>query len=100
MWGFTGLSPYGYTIYNTERVCKSGLLIVTATLNDFVKPWTVLIDPGALGKYARHLSLEGSQPYAEALRAQFYYTITVLLVTGTCVTATTIFIDLELKVLD
>ena len=98
MWGFTGLSPYGYTIYNRERVCKSGLLIVTATLNDFVKPWTVLIDPGALGKYARHLSLEGSQPYAEALKAQDIEIIAFCLATRTCVTVPNFAINLGVKI--
>ena len=34
-------------LYNTERVCKGGLLVVVETIKEIEKPWRVLIDFGA-----------------------------------------------------
>ena len=67
--GKRDLAPQSSVLYNTERVCKPGLLVVEATVKGFDKPWTILIDSGASGSYARRCSLEGSQQYAEALKA-------------------------------
>jgi len=68
---------------NTERVCKPGLLVVEATVKGFTKPWKILIDSGASGNYARRSTMEGSQQYAEALKAQTSDVITVRLATET-----------------
>lgn len=87
-------------LYNTERVCKSGLLVVKAAVNGFDNTWIILIDSGASSNYARRRSLEGSQPYAEALRAQNSETITARPATGTCVTSPKIVINLGVKSLD
>ena len=87
-------------LYNTERVCKPGLLVVDATVNGFSKPWTVLIYSGASGNYARRCSLEGSQQYAEALQAQSSDVITVRLATGARVTVPKVSINLGVKLLD
>ncbi|GMF17660.1 unnamed protein product [Phytophthora fragariaefolia] len=54
---------------NTERVCEPGLLVVQATVKGVEKPWTILIDLGTSGNYARCSPMEGSQLYAEALKA-------------------------------
>jgi hypothetical protein len=67
--GRQGLAPKSAVLSNnTERVCKPGLLVVEATVKGFTKPWTILIDSGASGNYARHSTMEGSQQYAEALK--------------------------------
>ena len=72
-------------LYNTERACKSGLLVVEATVNEFAKPWTNLIDSGASSNQCSRRSVDWIQPYAEALKAQDSGDITVCLATGTCV---------------
>ncbi|KAG3110997.1 hypothetical protein PI125_g9520 [Phytophthora idaei] len=66
----------------------------------FEKPWRVLIDSGASGNYARRSTLEGSQPYAEALEVQTRDTISVRLPTGTLVTVSKVVVDLGVKFLD
>ena len=70
----------------TECGYKPGLLVATATVKGFDKPWSILIDSGASGNYVRRRSLEGSQRYAEALKAHEGDVITVRLATGTRVT--------------
>ena len=98
--GKQGLAPQSSVLYNTERVCKPGLLVVEATVKGFEKPWTILIDSGASSNYVRRCSLEGSQQYAEALKAQSSDTITVRLATGTRVTVPKVVINLGVKFLD
>ena len=61
-------------------------MVASATVKGFEKPWSILIDSGASGNYARRRSLEGSQHYAEALKAHAVDVITVRLMTGTRVT--------------
>ena len=55
---------------------------------------------GASDNYTRRCSLEGSQQYAEALKAHSDETITVRLATGTRVTVPRVLINLGVKVLD
>ena len=69
-------------------------------MKGFDKPWTILIDSGASGNCARRRSLEGSQQYAEALKAHSNETITVRLATGTRVTVPKVPINLGVKFLD
>jgi hypothetical protein len=85
---------------NTERVCKPGLLDVEATVKGFTKPWKILIDSGASGNYARCSTMEGSQQYAEALKARTSDVITVRLATGTRVTVPKVAVNLAVKFLD
>ena len=87
-------------LYNTENVCKQGLLVVTATVKGFVKPWTILIDSGASGNYVRRSSLVGSQLYAETLQAQESDTLTVRLATGTRVTVPKVRVNLGIKFME
>ena len=87
-------------LVNTENVCKPGLLVVSATVKGFEKPWTILIDSGASGNYARRSSLQGSQLYAEALQARGSDVITVRLATGVCVTVPKVTANLGVKFLD
>ena len=95
--GKRDLASRSYVLYNTERECKLGLVVVAATVMSFDDPWTILIDSGASSNYVRHCSLEGSQQYAEALKAQSNETITVCLETGTCVTVLKVSINLGVK---
>ncbi|GMF40303.1 unnamed protein product [Phytophthora fragariaefolia] len=69
--GQQGLAPKRAVFSNTERVCKPGLLVVQAIVKGFEKPWTILVDSGASGNYARRSTMEGCQLYAEALNAHF-----------------------------
>ncbi|GMF37906.1 unnamed protein product [Phytophthora fragariaefolia] len=85
---------------NTERVCKPGLLVVQATVKGFDKPWTILVDSGASGNYARRSKMEGSQLYAEALKARTRDIVAVRLATGTRVTVPKVPVDLGVKFLD
>ncbi|GMF56586.1 unnamed protein product [Phytophthora fragariaefolia] len=85
---------------NTERVCKPGLLVVQATVKGFEKPWPILVDSGASGNYARRSTMEGSQLYAEALKARNRDIVTVRLQTGTRVTVDKVPVDLGVKFLD
>ena len=71
---------------STKCECKPGLLVAVATVKGFDKPWSILIDSGASCNYVRRLSLEGSQRYAEALKAHEGDSITVRLATGKKVT--------------
>ena len=87
-------------LYNTERVCKQGLLVVQATVKGFNKPWSILIDSGASGNYVRRSTILKSQLYAEALKARQGDEITVRLATGTKVTTPKVQVDLGLKFLD
>jgi len=85
--GRQGLAPKSAVLSNnTERVCKPGLL--------------VLIDSGASGNYARRSTMEGSQQYAEALKARTSDVITVRLVTRTRVTVPKVAVNLGVKFLD
>ena len=83
-----GSAPKRAELFNTERECKRGLLVVEATVKGLEKPWIILIDSGASGNYARRSTLEGSQLYAAALRARGGDTVTVRLASGTHVTYT------------
>ncbi|GMF22950.1 unnamed protein product [Phytophthora fragariaefolia] len=85
---------------NTERVYKPGLLVVQATVKGFEKPWTILIDSGASGNYARRSTMKESQLYAEALSARDLGIVTVRLATGPHVTVPTVPVDLGVKFLD
>ncbi|GMF47931.1 unnamed protein product [Phytophthora fragariaefolia] len=85
---------------NTERVCKPGLLVVQAIVRGFEKPWTILVDSDASGNYARRSTIEGSQQYAEALKARTRDIVTVRLATGTRVTVPKVPVDLGVKFLD
>ncbi|POM71719.1 Reverse transcriptase, partial [Phytophthora palmivora] len=87
-------------ISQTNRVCKPGLLAVEATVKGFEKPWIVLIDSGASGNYVRRSTVEGSQLYAEALRARASDVVTVRLATGTRVTVPMVPLDLGVKFID
>ena len=82
---------------STECVYKRGLLVAQASVKGFDKPWSILIDSGASGNYVRRRSLEGSQQYAEALKAQKGDTITVRLATGACVTVPKVPVNLGVK---
>ena len=95
-----GPAPKRADLYNTERECKRGLLVVEATVKGFERPWIILIDSGASGNYARRSTLESSQQYAEALRARGSDTVTVRLATGTHVTVPKVLVDLNVKFLD
>ncbi|GMF41102.1 unnamed protein product [Phytophthora fragariaefolia] len=85
---------------NTERFCKPSLLVVQATVTGFEKPRTILIGSGASGNYARRSTMEGSQLYAEALKARDCDTVTVRLTTGTRVMVPKVPVDLGVKFLD
>ncbi|GMF59805.1 unnamed protein product [Phytophthora fragariaefolia] len=98
--GQQGLAPKRAVLSNTERVCKPGLLVVQATVKGFGKPWTILVDSGASGNYARRSTMEGSQLYAEALKARTRDIVTVRLATGTRVTVPNVPVDLGVKFLD
>ncbi|GMF56609.1 unnamed protein product [Phytophthora fragariaefolia] len=98
--GQQGLAPKRAVLSNTERVCKPGLLVVQATVKGFDKPWTILVDSGASGNYARRSTMEGSQRYAEALKARNRDIVTVRLATGTRVTVPKVPVDLGVKFLD
>ena len=94
------LAPTDPVCDDTGRDYKPGLLIATAIVKGFVKPWSILIDSGASCNYARRLSLENSQQYVEALKAHVSDTITVRLATGTCVTVPEVPLNLNVKFLD
>ncbi|GMF16152.1 unnamed protein product [Phytophthora fragariaefolia] len=98
--GQQGLAPDRAVLSNTERVCKPGLLVVQATVKGFGKPWTILVDSGASDNYARRSTMEGSQLYAEALKARNRDIITVRLATDTRVTVPKVPVDLGVKFLD
>ena len=66
----------------TKREYKSGLLVASATVKGFEEPWSIRIDSGTSINYVRHRSLEGSQQYAEALKAHEGDVIMVLPATG------------------
>ncbi|GMF54737.1 unnamed protein product [Phytophthora fragariaefolia] len=95
-----GLAPKRAVLSNTERVCKPGLLVVQATVKGFEKPWTILVDSGASGNYARRSTMEGGQLYAEALKARNRDTVTVRLAAGARVTVPKVPVDLGVKFLD
>ena len=50
--GKQGIAPKSSVLYKTEGACKQGLLVATATVKGFDKPWSILIDSGASGDYA------------------------------------------------
>ncbi|CAI5739863.1 unnamed protein product [Peronospora farinosa] len=95
-----GLAPGGSVNASMEQDYKPGLLVVSATVKGFEKPWSILIDSGASGNYVRRRSLEGSQLYAEALEAQEGDSITVRLATGVRVTVPKVPLNLGVKLLD
>ncbi|KAK1930425.1 Retrotransposon-derived protein PEG10 [Phytophthora citrophthora] len=95
-----GSAPKSSVLLNTERGSKQGLLVVQVDVKGFEKPWIVLIDSGASGNYVRRSTVEGSQQYAEALRARRGDTVTVRLATGVRVTVAKVPMDLRLKFLD
>ena len=76
------------------------MLVATATVKGFEKPWSILINSGASGNYVRRQSLEGNQRYAEALKAHESDVITVRLATGTRVTVPKVPLNLGIKFLD
>lgn len=84
----------------TGREYKPGLLVAQATVKGFDNPWSVFIYSEATCKYARRLSLEGSQQFVEALRAHEGDTITVRLATGTRVTVSKVPLNLGMMFLD
>ncbi|GMF16716.1 unnamed protein product [Phytophthora fragariaefolia] len=98
--GLQGLAPKRSVLSNTERVCKPGLLVVQATVNGFEKPWAVLVDSGASANYAWRSTMEGSQLYAEALKARNRDIVTVRLAMGTHVTVPKVLVDLGVRFLD
>ncbi|GMF59225.1 unnamed protein product [Phytophthora fragariaefolia] len=98
--GQQGLAPKRAVLSNTERVCKPGLLVVQATVNGFDKPWTILVDSGASGNYARRSTMEGGQLYAEALKARNRDIVTVRLAAGTRDTVPKDPVDLGVTFLD
>ncbi|GMF60064.1 unnamed protein product [Phytophthora fragariaefolia] len=98
--GQQGLAPKRAALSNTTRVCKPGLLVVQATVRGFEKPWTILIDSGASGNYTRRSTMEGSQLYAQALRAREHDIVTVRLAKGTSDTVPKVPGDLGVTFLD
>ena len=84
----------------TKREYKSGLLVASSSINCFEEPWSILIDSGASSNYVRRRSLEGSQQYAEALKAHEGDVITVSLVTRTRFTVPKVPLNLGVKLLD
>ena len=82
----------------TECGYKPGLLVAEATVKGFDKPWSILIDSGASNNYVRRRSLEGSQQYAEALKAHEGDFITVRLATGSRVTVPKVPLNLGLQI--
>ncbi|GMF44473.1 unnamed protein product [Phytophthora fragariaefolia] len=95
-----GLAPKRAVLSNTKRVCKPGLLVVQATVKGFDKPWTIFVDSGVSGNYARRSTMEESQLYAEALKARNRDIVTVRLATGTRVTVPKVPVDLGVEFLD
>ena len=95
--GEQGSAPNDFVEVITNREYKPGLLVASATIKGFEKPWSILIDSGASGNYARRRSLEGNQHYAEALKAHEGDLITVRLATGTRVTVPKVPLNLDVK---
>ena len=85
---------------NTESHYLSGLIVVEVTLNGFANSHTTVISSGSSSNYDRRRCLEGSQPYAEAMKAQDSITITVRLSTRACVTSPKISKNLVVEFLD
>ena len=85
---------------STERGYKPGLLVAEAIVKGFEKHWSILIDSGASCNYSRRRFLEGSQQYAEALKAHDGDSITVRLATGSRVTVPKVPLNLGVKFLD
>ena len=84
----------------TERGYNPGLLVAEAIVKGFEKQWSILIDSGASCNHARRRSLEGSQRYAEALKAHEGDSITVRLETGSRVTVPKVPLNLGVKFMD
>ena len=95
-----GVAPKSSVPNSTERKYKHGLLGAEAKVKGFDTPWSILIDLGASCNYVRRRSLEGSQHYAEALKAHEEDSITVRLATGNRVTAPKVPLNLGIKFLD
>ena len=98
--GTQGIAPRNFVEINTKCESKPGLLVASATVKGFDKPWSILIDSGASGNYVRRRSLEGSQQFAEALKAYEGDVITVRSATGVRVTVPKVPVNLGLKFLD
>ena len=81
-----GLAPLSSVPASQERGYKPGLLFAEATVKGFEKQWSILIDSGTSCNYARRRSLDGSQRYAEALKAHEGDSIAVCLANGSLVT--------------
>ena len=86
--------PHRYMLDNTESHYLSRLLVVEVTVNGFADSHTTVIASGSSSNYDRRRCLEGSQPYAEVMKAQDSETITIHLATETCVTFPELFIIL------
>ena len=69
-------------------------------MKGFEKQWSILIDSRASCNYARRRSLEGSQRYAEALKAHESDSNTVRLATGSRVTVSKVPLGLGMKFLN
>ena len=92
-----GLAPNDLIDVTTNREYKSGLLVSSAKVKGFEKPWSILIESEAPRNYVRRRSLEGSQRYPEALKAHEGDLITVRLSTGARITVPKAPLDLGVK---
>ena len=84
-----------------ERGCTSGSFVVTATVNGFVSPWSILIDP----KHRTTMLVVAPWKGVSRMRRRWKHTIvrlsiTVRLATGTCVTVPEIAINLGVNFFD
>ena len=75
-------------------------LVALSTVKVFKRPWSILIDSEKSCKYVRRRSLEGSQQYAEALKAHESDSITVRFATGARVTVLKVPLNLDVELLD
>jgi hypothetical protein len=84
----------------TRNVYASRACWSLETGKGFIKLWKIVIDSGASVNYARRSTIEGSQQYAEALKARTSDVITVRLATGTRATVPKVAVNLGVKCLD
>ena len=99
--GEQSLSSQSSVLYIMERGCTSGSFVVTATVNGFVSPWSILIDP----KHRTTMLVVAPWKGVSRMRRRWKHTIvrlsiTVCLATGTCVTVPEIVINLGVNFLD
>lgn len=85
---------------SVKREYKPDLLVASATIKGFEKPWSILIDSGASGNCVRRRSLEGSQQHAEALKVHEGDSVTVRLATSARVTVPKVPLNLGVTVFD